>query len=223
MLATEAYKRFLLKINKNDTNANIDVSKGEFVLLYNEQKDVWLKQQINDKESREDIQDISELSKKHVKLAKVEDSTEYTVFSLPDNFFNYNSSYSYCSSGDCSNVLIRHYPIKPKNENIILDDDNNEPSFDYEETLVDLSEFKLYVYKKDFVVGDTYLNYFREVGKIDIEGYRKIDGSPSTTIDPDLSDVYVNEILNRCAREIIIRYENPDGIQLANLRIQTEE
>jgi hypothetical protein len=44
MTSVEAFKRFQLKINKNDTNTDVDINRGEFVLLYNEQKDVWLRE-----------------------------------------------------------------------------------------------------------------------------------------------------------------------------------
>lgn len=223
MQSIEAYKRLLLKVNKNDTNTDIDINKGEFVLLYNEQKDIWLKEKLDSKESTEAIQDLEQVQVKHKELIRVLDAEGYSAFALPANFFEYGSSYSYCSNGNCNGVIIRHFPFKPKNENMLLESTNTQPSLDYEETIVDLSEDQLFVYKKDFTVDKVFANYYREVGKIDIEGYRKLDGSNSTNIDPDLSDVYVDEILNRCAKEIIRRYENPDGFSLADERVKTEK
>ena len=38
----ELYKKFLLKINKNDTNSNVKVPISQFVLIYNEQQRLWL-------------------------------------------------------------------------------------------------------------------------------------------------------------------------------------
>lgn len=223
MQSIEAYKRLLLKINKNDTNSDIDISKGEFVLLYKEQKDRWLQEKIGGKESTEDIQDLEEVQVKHFQLQSDILNDRYVAYILPDNFFSYISSYSFCSKENCNGVLISHYPFKPKNENMLLESANTEPSFEYEETVVDLSSGKLYVYKKDFEIDSTFANYYREVGEIDIEGYRRLDGTQSTNIDPDLSDVYVDEILNRCAKEIIRRYENPDGFALAEERVAKEK
>jgi len=85
-----------------------------------------------------------------------------------------------------------------------------------------LSEGKIFVFKNDFVVDDCYLNYYRSVREIDIEGYIRLDGKPSTNIDPDIQDQYVDEVIDRCALEIIRRYENPDGFQYAKERISTE-
>jgi hypothetical protein len=222
MTSTEAYKRLLLKVNKKDTNSDIDISKGEFVLLYNEQKDRWLGEKILEKQNRDDIFDLEAMQVKYKMLDRVDNRDTYTTFELPDNYFAYISSYSECSSGECGGVIVRHYPFKPKNENTLLENANFEPSVEFEETIVDLSDNKLFVYRKDFTVDKTFLNYYREVGKIDIVGYRKLDGSMSTDVDPDILDVYVDEILNRCAIEIIRRYENPSGFPLAKDRIATE-
>ena len=58
---------------------------------------------------------------------------------------------------------------------------------------------------------------------IDIEGYIKVDGSNSTTINQDdLDKESIKEIINRCALETIRVYENPQGFQLAQQRIQSE-
>lgn len=223
MQAIEAYKRLLLKINKNDTNADIDISKGEFVLLYNEQKDRWLKEKISTSQSDDDIQNLEGVQVKHKELELFTTENSYTVFKMPDNYFSYISSYSYCSDATCSGVIVRHFSFKPRNENMLLENANTQPSLDFEETVVDLSDNKLFVYTQDFSVDKTFLNYYRPVGKIDIEGYRHLDGTTSTNIDPDIDDVYVDEILNRCAIEIIRRYENPEGFQLAKDRTQNED
>jgi phage pi2 protein 07 len=224
MTSIECYKSFQLKINKNDTNSDIDINRGEFVLLYKEQKDRWLKEQINRKESLSDSEDIEEIFVKHKELEKVNSiEKDYTVFKLPENYFSYVSSYSICNQKDCGGILVRNFKFKPKNENMLLENTNTQPDFEFEETVVDLSENKIFVYKKDFTIDKVFLNYYRKIGEIDIEGYRKLDGSFSKNVNPDISDVYVEEIINRCAKEVIRRYENPEGFQFAQERVITEE
>lgn len=222
MTSVEAFKRLLLKVNKNDTNTDIDISKGEFVLLFNEQSKRWLKTKLNDKENVIDVQDLAEIQVKFKPLEKLDENDEYATFQLPDNFFNYASSYSVCSSGTCKGVRVFNFPYKPLNENMLLEDYNSSPSLDFEETVVDLSEGKIFVFKTDFTVDKVFLNYYRPVVDIDIVGYVRLDGKQSTNIDPNVQDQYVDEILDRCALEIIRRYENPDGFQLAKERITTE-
>jgi hypothetical protein len=223
MTSVEAYKRFLLKVNKNDTNTDVDINRGEFVLLYNEQKDVWLKEKVEKYQSSDAAQDLQEIQVKYKQLDNAYQESTYDVFNLPDNYFSYVSSYSYCTDGTCPDVIVRHLPFKPKNENMLLESSNYEPSLEFEETVVDLSENKLFVYKKDFLISKVFLSYYRNVGPIDIDGYIKLDGSPSVNVDPDLSDTYVDEILNRCAKEVIRRYESPEGFQLAQERLLSEK
>jgi hypothetical protein len=222
LTAEETYKNILLKVNKNDTNADVDISKAEFVILYKEQKDRWLREKIAVYQSSDGVEEIEELQVKHKELKKVLTQDGFVVFELPENYFAYISSYSYCSDKDCSGVIVRHYNFKPKNENMLLENTNTQPSLEFEETVVDLSEDKLFVYKKDFSVDKTLLNFYRSVGEIDLEGYIKLDGTPSTNINPDISDINVDEILNRCAKEIIRRYENPDKFAFADERLKKE-
>lgn len=222
MTSVEAYKRFLLKINKNDTNTDVDINKGEFVLLYNEQKDRWLAEKVEKYQSSDDIQDLQEIQVKRKPLELFISDKDYDTFTLPTDFSDYISSYSNVTDGNCSAILM-HIPFKPRNENMLLENTNHEPSFEFEETIVDLSDNKLFVYKKDFSIENTFLSYYRLVGKIDIEGYIHVDGTPSTNINPDLTDMYVDEILNRCAIEVIRRYESPEGFQLAQDRLTVEK
>jgi hypothetical protein len=222
MTSIETFKRLLLKVNKNDTNADIDISKGEFVLLFNEQAKRWLKTKLNEKENVIDVQDLAEIQVKFFPLTKLDENLEYAIFQLPDNFFNYASSYSVCSSGTCTGIRVFNFPYKPLNENMLLEDYNSSPSLDYEETLVDLSQGKIFVFKDDFTVDQCFLNYYRSVIDIDIEGYIRLDGSQSTNINPDVQDQYVDEIIDRCALEIIRRYQSPDGFEMARERIATE-
>jgi hypothetical protein len=51
---------------------------------------------------------------------------------------------------------------------MLLEDANWQPSLEYEETVVDLSGNSIYVYRKDFNIDEVFLNYYREVGKIDV-------------------------------------------------------
>ncbi len=222
MTSVEAFKRLLLKVNKNDTNTDIDISKGEFVFLFNEQAKRWLKTKLNEKENVIDVQDLAEIQVKFKELVKLDENDSYAIFELPANFFNYASSYSVCSSGTCKGIRVFNFPFKPLNENMLLEDYNSRPSLDYEETLVDLSEGKLFVFKDDFTVDRCLLNYYRSVIDIDIAGYIRLDGSSSTNIDPDVQDQYVDEIIDRCTLEIIRRYQSPDGFEMAKERIVTE-
>lgn len=219
--ALEAYQNFLIKIDKNDTNANIHISKGEFVLLYNEQRLVWLEEKLSKKGGDIDIHDLEQLLKKDAPLNKVKDDTNSSHFEMPDNYFKFDSSYSIAKKGKCERP-ITNWLVKSRNVNVLLNDTNSSPSFEYEETICIISEGNLVIYKGDFTILETFLNYYKEPLAIDIEGYTKIDGTPSTTINPELDSKSVNEIINRCAMEVVRNYENQEGAQLSKDRITSE-
>lgn len=219
MTSIEAYKRFLLKINKNDTNTNIKVNKGEFVLIFNEQARIWLADQIKKYSDTYEKNDVSSLLSYDNELEKVRDNESYSEFKLPNDYFDYESSYSIASRKDCKDRKLYNWDFKGKNRNVLERDENENPSFDYEETLINPSEDKLLVFKTDFEISKQYLTYFKEPNNIDIEGYIKFDGSRSTNIDSDLADYYVNQIINLCAVEVDANYGNVEKFQLDKTKI----
>jgi len=221
MTSKEAYKKFLLKINKNDSNTNIRVSKGEFVLLYKEKKLVWLSEELREKNNSELIHESENLLVKDELIFKTKTDGNSTHFKFSEKLFLYASSYSIAKRGDCSTSMV-NWLVKPKNVRTLLEDTNNNPSFDYEETICILSKGHLVVYTDDFTIEKQYISYYKEPMDIDLEGYVTLDGKPSINIDPiDLNDKQIEEILDRCALEVTMRYENPNATYAAE-RIKRE-
>lgn len=219
MTSLESYKKFLLKVNKNDTNSNINISKGQYVLMYNEQKRNWLKIAIEKDQSSDLINYIEEILILGHPLEFKKDEFDRAVFEMPDNYFSYVSSRSLAVRGNCTDRLM-NWEIKPKNTNPLLIDEDNNPSFDYRETFVNLSKRGLEVYKTDFEIKTVFLDYYREPRDIDIEGYRRIDGTLSTNIDPDTDDENTEEIIDMCATEAQRNYQSSEQYQLAETRQQ---
>lgn len=222
MTVQEAYKRFLLKINKNDTNNEVNISFPEFIVTYNEQSLIWLREKLVDKNSTDSINDIYELLVEDYKLSNFSENKKHNDFLLPDDFYKVSSLYAEAERNGCEKD-IDVYIIKPKEKNTWLSDDLNSPSFEWEETIGIISNNTIQVYKSDFDVISLYLSYYKKPVKIDVEGYTHIDGSISKTIHPDLSDVNVNEIINRCALEIVTDYQNGEAFQLQQNKILKEK
>lgn len=223
MTSLEAYKYFLLKLNRNDSNVNISVSKAEFVLLYNEQRYIWLESKLKLKNPDIDIQDLGPLLVKDSKLQKSKDDDNSSIFKLPQDFMKFDSSYSIASKNKCKGRVLTNWPVKPRNISVLLLDSNMEPSFEYEETLCIVSSEGLVVYRKDFNIDEVYLSYYKLPKEIDIEGYIKLDGSSSSTINPDdLPNDLITQIVNHCVMEVSRNYENQLGAQFAKDRIINE-
>ena len=86
MTPQTAYKEFLLKVNKNDTNANIKIPKSQFVLLFNEEKNIFVEDKIKNEESSAEIEAISELLELDKPLVLESVSKIKDDYKLPEDF-----------------------------------------------------------------------------------------------------------------------------------------
>jgi len=222
MTIQEAYKRFLLKIEKNDTNNEIAISPAEFIFMFNELSLVWLREKLIDKNATDSINDIRELLVEELELSNFNETKKHNDFVLPEDFYKFSSASAFAERNGCEKD-IDIINIKPKEKDSWLNDDLNNPSFDWEETISIITNNKIQVFKSDFDVNKVYLSYYRKPSKVDISGYKHIDGTISTTKHPDLSDENVNEIISRCALEVVTNYQNGEGFQLQQQRILKEK
>lgn len=222
MTSIEAYKKFELKVNKLSTNDNVDISPGEFVLIFNEQQPKWFEFNFRDRGTRY-VDVVQKLISHDVTLLPVKSELNHTDFDLPLNYFDYLSSYSLADNGTCKDRVIYNEEIRVANKNILYKDEYNTPSFDYQEGFVTLAGNQLQVYKKDFEITETILTYYRYPISIDIQGYIKIDGTNSKTINPELSDHYVDEVIDWCVREVTADYSDQEGYQFADKRVNDNE
>lgn len=221
MTSRQAYNIFLLKINKVDTNTEIAILVPYFVLLYNIESKRWLADQLRRKETSDDINDINELLVHNYELFLSSVDIKHDDFVLLENFFSYSSSFVVANNGKCSDYLLVK-PIMPKNKDVYYEDENRSLSFEWRETFSYLADNSLIVYKKDFIIEKALIDYYRKLIDIDIEGYENSEGLLSKNIDLDIDDIWVNEIIDRCALEVIREYENPSGVELAANRLNLE-
>lgn len=219
----EIYNKFQLKVNKNDTNGNVKIPKGKFVEIFNEQKRNWLDEKAKVKESSDYIEDLEFLLETDIPLKKLTSSTLKDDFALPQNFFKRVSGYSLASRGVCKNVVLYNWFIKPKDVSVVLQNSNQHPSFDYQETVALINNSKVSVYKTDFNIDEMYLSYYREPLDIDIEGYIKADGSASTNIQIDLDKKSIEEIINLAALEAVRNTESIEQTNLAQSRVMEQK
>ena len=223
MTSEEAYKSFLIKINKNDSNRNIKIPKGQFVLLYNQQAPIWLKNRLEEGHKTDRLDDLAELLELDKSLEKVEEFDKSVDFKLPDDFFDYSSSYSLATTDECSEeTVLYHWNYKNKNKNTLLINENTKPSFDYQETFITQNKNLIKVYTDNFTIKKVFLDYYRVPPEIDILGYINTDGSNSINKNPILDKYLVNQIINYCVLETVRIYQSPEDFQLSKERIEKE-
>lgn len=212
----EAYKRYQLELNKLDTSDNIDISPGEFVIIFNKVQNDWFESKYKNVSSKY-LSEIQNLVEPDHSLKKLGEKDSYVEFEIPENFFNYISSYSLADKDNCKGRKIYNREVKLANLNSYLQDEYNKPSFNYEETIITLGKDKVQVYKTDFDVISTFCTYYRYPAQIDIAGYTKL-GVPSTTVDSDLTSRQVDEIIDLCVIETQRRYSDVEGFNLSQSR-----
>lgn len=217
------YKEFLLKINKNDTNTNVKVSKAVFVIIFNAQQRKYITDKINKDESSAEIEDISELLVLEKELTKDKDYTLKSDFILPVNFAKRVGAYTLCSKDDCKNHIVVVWFAKPLNKDVLLQNSNESPSFEYQETIGIINSGKVSVYKSDFSVDKAYLSYYFFPTDIDIEGYTDILGEQSKNISTEISRDNADKVIDRCVVEVAQNYEDVQKMQMALQRQQLNE
>lgn len=222
MKAQEVYKRFLLDINKNDTNDGISILPSHFVLLFNTEAPRWLAEKLRDNTDNQKLDDLNGLLEVDVKLNKVKDYSDYTEFQLPEDFYLHASSYSLADRGECKGVKIFNFEKKPLGFIATLADDFSGPQFEYQETSFIISKNKMKVYFNDFTIKSVYASFYRKPKKIDLAGYEKIDGSLSIDQDTDLTDENIDEVITRLVVKVTAQYQDAERFQLAKERIVLE-
>lgn len=220
MEAELTYQKFLLKINKNNTGGGIFCDKDRAVLIINEAKNRWAEKHLKEKDSVliESLQEIV----KSVTLINPTVKDDYVEYDLTKDFYESILAKSFSSKNSCQwNVFSRE--VKNQNKNILQWDDNQKPSFEWEWTFHSIQGSKLRVYKSDFDITSTDFEYYAVLGDFDVAGYVNINNQQSTDKPFTISDQYVDQILNEAAKEFELNFQNPQGIQSAQERINSQE
>lgn len=223
MTSQDAYITFLNLANKLNSDDSINIDIGRFILLYNKNAKVWLSQKIKTDKSSDDIDNLQNLLEKNVEVPISSTSDYYKSFKLPDNWYQHVSAYALCDRDSCKNRVVNTNQVKNEEERLILFDENWRPDFDFEWLPITFGSGTILAYYRDFTINRLYIDYYRYPVDIDIAGYIKPDNvTPSTNINPDLDDIYVNQIIDLVVADVSRIYQNNEKVQLDINRINQE-
>lgn len=203
MTIEKAYLKFLQQVNRNFTNDNISVDKGRFILKMNESFIKYV-EWVLDKRNEDDIRYIQKLLVDDQPLQNIGEHNHHTDFKLPENYFDLSSIDVYGAKGNCGNEKFFVNEIKDENRSFHEVDEASKPSFKHRETFYFLSDDKVKIYTEDFSISKVNLSYYRYPVEVDIEGYIKEDGTPSTSINPEFDDKVVNRVISIAAKDFDI-------------------
>lgn len=213
----EAYYKFLLKINKGASQFNTTCDRDTFCTLYNEAQRTWLNKNVPENTSDEVANVQSIIASKQLNV--IGGSDNFNLFDLPKDWFANSDSYILADKGECKKQVINLRQIKSSNKRTYLFDENNKPSFEFEWSFFTIEDGKIKVFKDNFLIKTLFFTYYREPKDISIQGGIDFEGNPTITQDPELGDVFVEQIINEAAAEFMRNYQNPNGLQIAKERI----
>jgi hypothetical protein len=200
MTIENTYTQFLILVNRNATNNNVNVDRYRFVKMFNDIQNRFLEWAL-DKRNEDSIRDVQVLLIPEQSLVLVDTKDNYQTFSLPENYFDYSNITAYASSECCKNEKMLVYEVKSEDVEEKLTDKYTEPSFDWRETFGYISSNTFTVFRNDFSVDKLLMTYYRYPRQVDIAGKLNEEGVQSTSIDPEFDDKVVGRLLLALAKE----------------------
>lgn len=229
------------RLNKLSTNAHQEIPEEDKLLALNEAQIKLIKIKIDEnnvyklgldafKKRYQDLQFLIENYEDHPLDAILGDPhmNKYIVpvGDLIPKFMFYIDSYILSDKEHCKNRVITCNPdlIKHADIQLLLKNNNFKPSFEWQETVVDIASDELHVYTDGtFSPKKLYLCYIRYPKEIDKSGYVHLDGSASVTQDCELEDYLQEEVLDLAVEKLAMYTENIPAVQSAQSREQTTE
>lgn len=200
MKIEEAYLRYVNLVNRNATNNNLSVDKPRFVMNFNDMS-VRYVQWMLEKRNDDSLRNLSKVLVVDQPLQAGPSDSSKSQFELPDNYLDFSNLNVVASKGSCSNKKLFTFEIKSEDEQEILSDEFNKPSFEYRETPYFFSGDSVVILKDNFSIDKALLTYYRYPAKVDISGYLNFENQQSTSIDPEFDDKVVLKILYAMAKE----------------------
>lgn len=229
------------KLNKLSTNDHQQIPIEDKILALNEAQLKLIKQKMDGgtpnglgmdsfKKRYEDLQRLVENHEDHplplTLVNKQLNKWTTSLANLSPAYMFYADSYILADKNRCKDKkiainqdLARHGDIQ-----MLLNNENYKPSFEYQETFNYIASDELAVFTDGtFTPTKLYLSYVRYPKYIDKEGYIKLDGENSVNQDCELKNYLEDELVDLAVQNLAMYIENISAVQSAQLRIQTNE
>lgn len=217
------------RLNKVDTNDDENLPIVNIVEAYNKAQ-VSVQSRLANKNniyktglesSKERIDDLDILiNPEPLTLPITKKNGYYVSDTLPDNYFRHIRITCEASNTKCSSKEMFIYLQEESNLNTLLRNENVNPNFEWAETICTIAGNRIKVFFDDFEIKNLYFTYMRKANNIDIPGYEKEDGSPSTLINPELSDTVIEMCIDEACRILSGDMGNQFSNQISQQNLQ---
>lgn len=202
MRIEDCYLKSLQKAEENATNGGIKMDRARFIQMFNSEQ-IRLVRSFLDLRNDNRIKHIQRLMVYSRELERKSsfDKPKSVSFSFPDDYLEFVNVDGIFTKGECEVTDFAMWETKNEDIQELIADEFNKPTFEYRETFYTIGEDSVRVYVSDFDVKSLNMTYYRYPKNVDIEGYVKYDGTQSTSIDPELDDRLVEQILNMIEKQ----------------------
>lgn len=202
MRIEDCYLKSLQKAEENATNGGIKMDRARFIQMFNSEQ-IRLVRSFLDLRNDNRIKHIQRLMvySRELERKSFFDKPKSVSFSFPDDYLEFVNVDGIFTKGECEVTDFAMWETKNEDIQELIADEFNKPTFEYRETFYTIGEDSVRVYVSDFDVKSLNMTYYRYPKNVDIEGYVKYDGTQSTSIDPELDDRLVEQILNMIEKQ----------------------
>ena len=226
-----AYLKLKYRLNKLDSQDYDNISLLNAVEAINKAAIDWVRRQVHgsnasregDEETRMRIDDLQFLLKPKT-LSGINKKIFFESDKFPTDYLWYKRILPEFSRGECKSKIFKSVLAEEANVPDLLEDDNNAPSFDFEQCFHTLVGNKIRVYTNgEFFVNKIDLVYYRNPIKMDIAGYEHEDGTPSTNVDLEFKDDIAEIIINEAASIIAGDIESANQLQINATKVDKQD
>lgn len=230
------------KLNKLSTNEHQQINLEDKILALNEAQLKLIKQKVDGtptpstlgldafKKRYEDLQKLIENYEDHgLDLHETNTVLHKWTASLDEldpKYMFYIDAYVLADKGPCTGrrLFINRELAKHGDLSTILNNVHYRPSFEYQETLSQISSNEVSIFTDGtFIPTKIYVSYMRYPKYIDKVGYVKFDGEDSVDQDCELALYLEDELVDLTVQNLAMYTENTAAVQSSMLRIHSDE
>lgn len=228
----ELIYKFKLKYDKLDTQQKRNLSIPKIILYLNEGilKRILEKYGIKEggfETTQKRIQDLQKLVIQDESLPVTQvDSYTYkgNLLTTTQPFLFAVRSRTIASKGNCKKVTLYNIDVTHNDFNYVISDPDQNPNFEWRETIVTYSQDKMFVYSDGiFTVDEIRLDYMRYPTKVDKAGYTHFNGTPSSDVNFELNDYLADECVDLAVFLASGSIKDGAGMQISEANIQKSE
>jgi hypothetical protein len=226
-----------LKLNKVATGKHESIPLEDKIIAINEAQNQLVKQKIDPNNVyklgfeafKKRYDDLENFVVPDVALVLAQDKTSklhkyVTSLVTIKDFMFYIDCYFLCDKGPCKDHIVVGNRVKHGDLQTVLNNSNTNPSFEYQETPVTVSDEKLEMYTDgSFTPTSAHVSYLRYPKQVDMEGYIHFDGSNSIDSNSEFKAFLKDELVDLAVQELALATENQGAIQASQQRIQNNE